>query len=233
MAAVGSRPAGRPVGGRSRIDAKMVSGRFATVCGEAAQSGRRDAAGGPLTHFSVDSDRCAQSTCRTVVKWSWAVLRSSFRPEKAFFDRVSGSWSRGAEFRVECRRVVAAGTTRKCRRRVLESIRSLRGPPPDEAAQMAAARVAAAASRRGQHQSAARGRRALRNRPRMSRISPPPPPGTPWTQAAAAPYRGSAAPPAGNTETHRRHPRRGHGALQRRQTVDRAVTTCRPVTGQR
>ena len=37
------------------------------------------------------------------VKSPGAILRSSFRPEKVFFDQVSGVWSPAADFRIECR----------------------------------------------------------------------------------------------------------------------------------
>ena len=37
------------------------------------------------------------------VKSPGAILRSSFRPEKVFFDQVSGVWSPPADFRIECR----------------------------------------------------------------------------------------------------------------------------------
>ena len=37
------------------------------------------------------------------VKSPGAILRSSFRPEKVFFDQVLGVWSPAADFRIECR----------------------------------------------------------------------------------------------------------------------------------
>ena len=58
VTATGSRPAGRTAGGGSRIDEKMVSARFAAGRSGCAPGGRRDAAGEPLEHFSVESDRC-------------------------------------------------------------------------------------------------------------------------------------------------------------------------------
>ena len=74
VAARGSRSAG----GRSRIDAKMISARFAAGRSEGAPGGRRDAAGGPLKYFSVDSDRGLRSARRHGRKIAWSDFTIEF-----------------------------------------------------------------------------------------------------------------------------------------------------------
>ena len=98
VTARGSRPAGRPAGGRSRIDAKMISARFAAGRGGGVPSGRRDAAGGPLKYFSVDSDRCVRSLRGNGRKSALGDFMIEFQARKRIFRASFGLLESGGRF---------------------------------------------------------------------------------------------------------------------------------------
>ena len=150
------------------------------------------------------------------VKSPGAILRSSFRPERVFFDQVSGVWSPAADFRIECRSPPRRERRENGGGRFFDRMaglgdrgrpRPLKQPPGGLSWRRSAAGSAAASPR---------GRRALRNRLRMPSISSSVPHRTPWAQAAApqlSPVAGNSTGAASTPSPakHRPAPRPGPG----------------------
>lgn len=122
VAATGARPAGRTAGGRSRIDAKMVSDRFAAGRCGSAPSGCRVARWRAAEAFSIESDRCLRSARRHGRKYAASEFTIKFQAPKGLFRASFGHLEpdRGVYDQVPAERGGENGA--KCRDRLLESI---------------------------------------------------------------------------------------------------------------
>ena len=170
------------------------------------------------------------------VKSPGAILRSSFRPEKVFFDQVSGVWSPAADFRIECRSPPRRNRRENGGGRFFDRIvglgdrgrpRPLKQPPGGLSRRRCAAGSAAAPPAAGGHSATVCGCPASRRRCRTERPGRRPP------------RRRAAATLAGGRQLHRRSldtlagEAQTHAAPRRRQARRSAARTRRLVTEQR